>query len=100
MAEMRKKTKIKPFSIIKVLLCACVVFLLVGSIAREASELSAKKQEKAQLETQLAEQNAENAIMDDKLSNGDIDELKEQIARENDYIMPDEQVVIDVTPGV
>ena len=97
---MRKKTKIKPFSIITVLLCACVVFLLIGSIAKEDSELSAKKQEKAQLETQLAEQNAENEAMADKLSNGDTDELKEQIAREDGYIKPDEQLVIDVTPGV
>jgi cell division protein FtsB len=100
LAAMRKKTKIKPFSIITVLLCACVVFLLIGSIAKEASELSAKKQEKAQLETQLAEQNAENEAMADKLSNGDTDELKEQIAREDGYIKPDEQLVIDVTPGV
>ena len=100
MAKANKKRKINSFSIITVVLCACVVILLVGAIAKEASELASKNQEKAQLETQLADQNAENEVIEDQLSNGDIDELKEQKARENGYMMPDEQLVIDITPGV
>ena len=94
----KKKKKINSFSIIKIVLCSCLVLLIVGAITKEASEYSAKKKEKAQLESQLSDQNAENQAKEDQIENGDIDELIEEQARENGYIMPDEQVIIDITP--
>lgn len=95
----KKKKKISSFSIITVLLCSLVVVFLITAIVKEASELADKKQVKSQLETQLSDQNAENEVMSDQLSNGDIDELKEQKARENGYARPDEQIIKDITPG-
>lgn len=93
-----KKKKINAVSIITVVLCACVVVLLVSLIVPEIAENVAGNKEKAQLESQLAEQNAENEAIEDQIENGDIDELVEEQARENGYIMPDEQVIIDITP--
>ena len=43
----KKKKKFNSFSIIKIVLCSCLVLLIVGAIAKEASEYSAKKKEKA-----------------------------------------------------
>lgn len=94
-----KKKKGLPFSIITIVLCACIMGYFVFAIIGEFAEYRANTAERSQKETVLAEQNAENEIVEEEISEGDIDELAEQYAREKGYIMPDEKVCIDITPG-
>lgn len=99
MAKVTRKKKMRPFSIIAFTLCACIILYFVVAIVKEYVELNDNKTELNQKQTVLADQVAENDAKEAEISEGDIEELAEQYAREKGYIMPDERVCIDITPG-
>lgn len=95
----RKKKQIKPASIIAAIVCSFIVLFLVISIVKEVAQ---KNQLDAELESGIAvleSRVSENRELEVAVSEGDEKELAEQYAKEKGYVMPDERVYVDVTPG-
>ncbi len=95
----KKKKQVKPVSVIAIVLCSFIVLFLVISIIKQVAE---KKQLEAELESEkavLESRISENQELEVAVSEGDEEELAEQYAKEKGYVMPDERVYVDITPG-
>lgn len=100
MAKKRAKKKLNNTSIIAIILCSCILLYLVVSIVKSQVEINKKEAELAALQSTLESQNAENEELEEALSHGDKAEVIEEYARKKGYVMPDERVYVDITPGV
>lgn len=100
MAKARKKKKqVKPVSIIAIVLCSCIVLYFVYSFIKVQSEINDKKAELTNLVSIHESQVAENEALEKAVSEGDGASLAEEYARKKGYVMPDERVYVDITPG-
>ena len=100
MAKAKSKKKLNNTSIIAIILCSCILLYLVVSIVKSQVEINKKEAELAALQSTLESQNAENEELEKALSHGDEAAVIEEYARKKGYVMPDERVYVDITPGV
>lgn len=77
--------------------------LIVGSFAitivSKQLEIREKKQERAQKQQVLEQQQRENDYLKSVLQNDDKSDFMEQEARKHGYGYPNEKVFYDITPG-
>jgi cell division protein FtsB len=96
-----KTTKKKSsFSIIVFVGCAAILVFLLASIIKVQVSINKKEADLAILQSTYESQVAENEALEDAVSKGDEAELVEEYARKKGYVMPDERVYVDITPGV
>lgn len=95
----KKKMQIKPGSIIAMVLCSCIVLFFGFLIAKEIVELKKNNDELTKEVNILESQSAENEALEKAISEGDEEAFAEEYARKNGYVMPDERVYVDITPG-
>ncbi len=101
MAKTKKaKKKIEPKSIITTVLCGAIILFLLVGIVQKISDNKAKQDEKTALSNTLESLVSENEALEKAVSEGDEDELAEEYARKKGYVMPDERVYVDITPGL
>ena len=100
MAKQRKtKKQIKPVSIIALVVCSCIVLYFGISIVKEFSEYKQNKTELTNVVSVHESQISENAALQKAVDEGDEAKIAEKYAREKGYVMPDERVYVDITPG-
>lgn len=79
------------------------LILIIGSftitIVGKQLEIREKKQEKAQKQEALQQQQRENDYLNSVLQNDDKSSFLEQEARKRGYGYPNEKVFYDITPG-
>lgn len=99
MAQPKAKKKNNKRSIIVSVLCACIILGLVVSIAKKYVDI--KKYENRKEEYSVIHSNIEKENQELESINSEDNELEiaEKYAREDGYVMPDEQVYVDITPG-
>lgn len=95
----KKKKRTAPVSIVVFILCACIVLYFVVSIIKKQVEINESKNTRDELVSVLESQKVENSELEVAISEGDESALAEEYARENGYVMPDERVYVDITPG-
>ncbi len=100
MAKKKSKKKLNNTSIIAIIICSCILLYLVVSIVKTQININKKEAELAALQSTYKSQLAENEALEDAVSKGDEAELYEEYARKKGYVMPDERVYVDITPGV
>ena len=100
MAKKKSKKKLNNTSIIAIIICSCILLYLVVSIVKTQININKKEAELAALQSTYESQVAENEALEDAVSKGDEAELVEEYARKKGYVMPDERVYVDITPGV
>lgn len=99
MAKKKKKKQNKTFSIILIAAC-CLVLLYFGiRFIKAQAEINTKEAQLNALESTYDEQTGKNEELKDALSEGDESALAEEYARQKGYVMPDERVYVDITPG-
>ncbi len=99
MAKTKKKNKLNNRSIIAIVLGTCILLYLVVSIVKAQIDISKKEADLAALQSTYESQLAENEALESAVSKGDEAELAEEYARKKGYVMPDERVYVDITPG-
>ncbi len=97
---MKKRAK-KRRGLINSLLAPCLVLLMGGyliwSLIYNQVQISAKRQELAAVQTQLAAQQADNEELSRQLEESD-EEIIEQVARDElGYAKPSERVFVDMS---
>ncbi len=95
----KKKKQIAPGSIIVFVLCACIVLYFVVSIVKKQIEINKNTDTRNELVSVLESRQAENEELEVAISEGDESALAEEYARKKGYVMPDERVYVDITPG-
>lgn len=95
----KKRKQIAPVSIIVFVLCACIVLYFVVSIVKKQIEINRNTDTRNELVSVLESRQAENAELEVAISEGDESALAEEYARKKGYVMPDERVYVDITPG-
>ena len=100
MAKKKAKKKLNNTSIIAIILCSCILLYLVASIVKSQVEINRKEAELAALQSTYESQLAENEALEDAVSHGVEAKVVEEYARKKGYVMPDERVYVDITPGV
>lgn len=100
MTGRKSKKKLKSTSIVAIVLCSCILVYLLVSIVKAQIDINQKEAELAALQSTLESQVAENEALEEAVAKGDEAELVEEYARKKGYVMPDERVYIDITPGV
>lgn len=99
MKQAKKNTQLKPRSVIVIVLCF-VLFLYMGiRFIKAQSEINAKESQLTDLVSIHESIVAQNEEVSAAIKNGDTEELAEKQAREKGYVMPDERVYVDITPG-
>lgn len=100
MAKQKKnKKQLKPVSIIALVVCSCIVLYFGISIVKELSEFKQNKTELTNAVSVHESQVSENEALEKVIEEGAQDEFLEKYAREKGYVMPDERVYVDITPG-
>ena len=99
MATNKNKKPIKPYSVILIVGCLILMLYFGVSFLKTQSEINAKQAELSKLENIYESQVNENEELKDAIKNGDEAELAEEYARKKGYVMPDERVYVDITPG-
>ena len=100
MAKARKKKKqVKPQSIITVVVCSCIALLFIFSFIKIQTEINNKEAELNELVSICESQEAENEALEKAVSEGDEEAIAKEYARKKGYVMPDERVYVDITPG-
>ncbi len=96
-----KTTKKKSsFSIVVFVACAAIIVFLVASIIKVQVGINEKEADLAILQSTYESQVAENELLKDAIEKGDEAEIVKEYARKKGYVMPDEHVYKDITPGV
>ena len=95
----KKKKQIAPVSIVVFVLCACIVLYFVVSIVKKQIEINKNEDTHQELVSILESQQAENQELEAAISEGDESALAEEYARKKGYVMPDDRVYVDITPG-
>ncbi len=99
MAKQKNKNQIKPVSIIVLVVCSCIVLYFGISIAKELSEYKQNKTELTNAVSVHESQVSENEALQKAVDEGDEAKIAEKYARDKGYVMPDERVYVDITPG-
>lgn len=95
----KKKKKNRTFSIIALVMC-CLLLLIFGiHFIKSQREINAKEEKLAELESVYDSQTAANESLRNAVTEGDEAVLAEEYARQKGYVMPDERVYVDITPG-
>lgn len=95
----KKRKQVAPVSIIVFALCACIVLYFVVSIVKKQIEINKNEDTRQELVSILESQQAENQELEAAISEGDESALAEEYARKKGYVMPDDRVYVDITPG-
>ncbi len=95
----KKRKQVAPVSIIVFVLCACIVLYFVVSIVKKQIEINKNEDTHQELVSILESQQAENQELEAAISEGDESALAEEYARKKGYVMPDDRVYVDITPG-
>lgn len=98
-AKKKNKKQLAPVSIIVFVLCACIVLYFVVSIVKKQIEINKSIDTRNELMSVLDSQLDENNELEVAISQGDESALAEEYARKKGYVMPDERVYVDITPG-
>ncbi len=100
MAKQKKnKKQLKPVSVIVLVVCSCIVLYFGISIAKEFSEYKQNKTELTNAVSVHESQVSENEALQKAVDEGDEAKIAEKYARDKGYVMPDERVYVDITPG-
>ncbi len=100
MTATKQKKKIRSESIIAIIICSCILAYLVGAIVSKVIDKNNYEKELAAKQSVHNEIVEENSVLNELNSKDDEAELAEDYARQNGYVMPDEHVYVDATPGV
>jgi cell division protein FtsB len=71
----------------------------VVSIVKKQIEINKNEDTRQELVSILESQQAENQELEAAISEGDESALAEEYARKKGYVMPDDRVYVDITPG-
>lgn len=99
MAKEKKKNQLNSRSVIVIVLCFAVLLYMGIRFIKAQSEINAKEAQLTELESVRESIVAENEEVSAAIKDGDKDELVERYARKKGYVMPDERVYVDITPG-
>ena len=101
MAKKTKHAKKKSNrSVITIIVCSLILLTLIVSIVKQQIDNNKKEAELAALQSTHESLVAENEALKEAVSQGDEAELIKEYARKKGYVMPDERVYVDITPGV
>ena len=99
MAKEKKKNQLNSRSVIVIILCFVLLLYMGIRFVKKQSEINAKQAHLTERESVLESLVAENEEVSAAIKDGDKDELAEEYARKKGYVMPDERVYVDITPG-
>ncbi len=99
MEAQKKKNQLKPRSVLVIVLCFVLLLYMGIRYIKAQSEINAKETQLTELESVYESRVAENEELKSAIKDGDKAELAEKYAREKGYVMPDERVYVDITPG-
>ena len=99
MEAQKKKNQLKPRSVLVIVLCFVLLLYMGIRYIKAQSEINAKETQLTELESVHESRVAENEELKSAIKDGDEAELIEKYAREKGYVMPDERVYVDITPG-
>ena len=99
MATQKKKNQLKPHSIVVIVLCFVLLLYMGIRFVKAQSEINAKEAQLTELESIYESRVSENEELKAAIKEGDKKELAEEYARKKGYVMPDERVYVDITPG-
>lgn len=99
MEAQKKKNQLKPRSVLVIVLCFVILLYIGVRFIKKQSEFNAKKALLTELTSEYESRVAQNKELDSAIKDGDEAELIEKYAREKGYVMPDERVYVDITPG-
>ena len=99
MAKEKKKNQLNSRSVIVIVLCFVLLLYMGIRFVKKQSEINAKQAQLTELESIYESQVAENEELEAAIKDGDKKELAEEYARKKGYVMPDERVYVDITPG-
>ena len=99
MAKEKKKNQLNSRSVIVIVLCFVLLLYMGIRFVKAQSEINAKEAQLTELESIYESQIAENEDLKAAIKDGDKKELAEEYARKKGYVMPDERVYVDITPG-
>lgn len=99
MATKKKAKKTKGFSIIVIAVCAVVILFLGVRFVKAQNEINEKQAQLTELQSEYDDVVAQNEAVKNAISENDENALAEEYARKKGYVMPDERVYVDVTPG-
>ena len=99
MAKEKKKNQLNSRSVIVIVLCFVVLLYMGIRFVKKQSEINAKEAQLTELESVLESISVSNEEVSAAIEDGDKDELAEEYARKKGYVMPDERVYVDITPG-
>ncbi len=99
MAKEKKKNQLNSRSVIVIVLCFAILLYMGIRFVKAQSKINAKQAQLTELQSIEASLSASNEEVSAALKDGDKDELAEEYARKNGYVMPDERVYVDITPG-
>jgi cell division protein FtsB len=100
LTKSKQRKRIGSESIIAIIICTLVLMYLIGSIVAKAIDKNNYEKELEAKQATHAQIVEENSVLDELNSQDDEAKLAEDYAREKGYVMPDEHVFVDVTPGV
>ena len=95
----KKKNQLNSRSVIVIVLCFVLLLYMGIRFVKAQSEINAKEAQLTELESIYESQIAENEELEAAIKDGDKKELAEEYARKKGYVMPDERVYVDITPG-
>lgn len=99
MATKKKKNQLKPHSVLVIVLCFVILLYMGIRFIKAQSEINAKEAQLTELESIYESRVSENEELKAAIKDGDKEELAEEYARKKGYVMPDERVYVDITPG-
>ncbi len=99
MATKKNKKQLKPHSVLVIVLCFVLLLYMGIRFIKAQSEINAKAAQLTELESIYESKVSENEELKSAIKNGDKKELAEEYARKKGYVMPDERVYVDITPG-
>ncbi len=99
MAKGKKKNQLNSRSVIVIILCFVILLYMGIRFIKAQSKINAKEAQLTELESVLESISVSNEEVSAAIEDGDKDELVEKYARKKGYVMPDERVYVDITPG-
>ncbi len=99
MAKTKKKKQNNKFSIILIVFCFLLLVYFGARYIDAQKEINAQKAQLSELQAKYDNQVAENEELENALKENDEAALAEEYARDKGYVMPDERVYVDITPG-
>ena len=101
LATKKKAAKKKNnYSIAAIVVCSAIILYLIVSIVKVQIDINKKEADLAILQSTLESQIAENEALSEAIEKGDEAEIVKEYARKKGYVMPEEHVYKDITPGV